>query len=112
MTSSISVLGVSGVCRVEKEDPTQFQPLYCVGLRLSCGVCWVSHHTRACMTLFESTVTGRIFSYAKTDKPNKPNTPNSSLIKVLNLKGFTCVGFVSGIGFSVLGSFLRGKDND
>jgi hypothetical protein len=64
------------------------------------------------MTFFATKSTERIFSYAKTDKPNKPNTLNSSLIEALNLKGFICVGFVSGCGFSVLGWVLRGQDND
>jgi hypothetical protein len=60
------------------------------------------------MTFFASNSIERFFSYAKTNKPNKPNTLNSSSIKALDLKGFICVGFVSGCGFSVLGSVLRG----
>ncbi|MEF9673272.1 hypothetical protein QNM99_17915 [Pseudomonas sp. PCH446] len=52
------------------------------------------------------------FSYARTDKPNKPNTLNTTLIKILILKGFICVGFVSGSGLFVLGSVVRGKDDD
>ena len=38
-----SVLGVSGVCRVDFGYPTQFQALNYAGLRMLCGVCWVSH---------------------------------------------------------------------
>ena len=60
------------------------------------------------MTLFELKVRVRIFSYAKTDKPNKPNTLNSKSIRVLNSKGFICVGFVLVFGFFVLGSIFRG----
>lgn len=109
MTVPKSVLGVSGVCRVDFGDPTQFQALNNEGLRVLCGVCWVLYRARACMTLFESIARVRIFSYAKTDKPNKPNTLNSRSIEELNLKGFICVGFVSGCGFSVLGSVFWGK---
>jgi hypothetical protein len=64
------------------------------------------------MTFFTTNSTEGIFSYAKTDKPNKPNTLNSSLIEVLILRGFICVGFVSGCGFSVSGWVLRGQGND
>ena len=109
MTIPKSVLGVSGMCRVDFGDPTQFQALSYVGLRVLCGVCWVLYRARACMTLFESKARVRIFSYATADKPNKPNTLNSRSIEALNLKGFICVGFVSGCGFSVLGSVFRGE---
>ncbi|WP_282410679.1 hypothetical protein [Pseudomonas sp. PS02303] len=109
MTIPKSVLGVSGVCWVGFGDPTQFQALNYAGLRMLCGVCWVSYRARACMTLFESKARVRIFSYARTNKPNKPNTLNSTLLKILILKGFSCVGFVFGCGFSVLGSVFRGE---
>jgi hypothetical protein len=107
MTTPKSVLGVLSVCRVDFGDPTQFQVLSYAGLRMLCGVCWVSRRACACMTLFEPKAWGGFFSYAETDKPNKPNTLNSRSIKVLNLKRFICVGFVSGCGFSVLGSVFR-----
>ena len=109
MSAHKSVLGVSGVCRVGFGNPTQFRALNYAGLRLLCGVCWVWCRARACMTLFELEVRVRKFSYARTDKPNKPNTLNSKLIRVLILKGFICVGFVLGCGFSVLGSVFRGE---
>jgi hypothetical protein len=112
MTIPKSVLGVSGVCWVDFRDPTQIQAMNYADLRVLCGVCWVSYRARACMTLFEPNLGLRIISYAKADKPNKPNTLNSRLIKVLNLKGFICVGFVLGCGFSVLGSVFQGADND
>ena len=108
MTAPKSVLGVSGVCRVGFGYPTQFQSFVCVGFRLLCWVCWVWRRGRACVTLFALKTTVRIFSYARTEKPNKPNTLNSKLIRVLILKGFICVGFVLGNGFSVLGSVFRG----
>lgn len=108
MTTSKSVLGVSSVCRVGFEYPTQYRCPNYVASRVLCGVCWVSCRARACMTLFASNSTEGFFSNATTNKPNKPNTLNSSSIKALDLKGFICVGFVSGCGFSVLGSVLRG----
>ena len=109
MTTPKSVLGVSGVCRVGLSYPTQFQTFIYAGFRLLCWVCWVWHRVRACVTLFVLKITVRIFSYARTEKPNKPNTLNSRSIKVLNLKEFICVGFVLGNGFSVLGSVFRGE---
>ena len=109
MSAHQSVLGVLGVCWVGFGYPTQFQALYYAGFRQLCGVCWVFRRARACMTLFESKTTERIISYAKTNKPNQPNTLNSKLIKVLILKRFICAGFVSGCGFSVLGSIFRGE---
>ena len=109
MTTPKSVSGVLGVCRVGFGDPTQFQVLNYAGFRLLCWVCWVCRRARACMTLLEPKLRERIFSYARTEKPNKPNTLNSKLIKVLILKRFICVGFVSGYGFSVLGSVFRGE---
>jgi hypothetical protein len=108
MTTPKSVLGVSGVCRVGFGYPTQFQSFICVRFRLLCWVCWVWRRVRACVTLFALKITVRVFSYARTEKPNKPNTLSSKLIKVLILKEFICVGFVLGSGFSVLGSVFRG----
>ena len=108
MTTPKSVSGVLGVCWVEFGYPTRFQALNYVGFRLLCWVCWVWRRARACMTLLEPKLKERIFSYARTEKPNNPNTLNSKLIKVLILKRFICVGFVSGCGFSVLGSIFRG----
>ncbi|MFJ2713457.1 hypothetical protein ACIOZM_21630 [Pseudomonas sp. NPDC087346] len=115
MTIFKSVLGVLSVCRVDFEYPTQFERPKYMPSRVLCGVCWVLCRARACMTFFATNSTEGIFSYAKTDKPNKPNKPNtlnSSLMEALNLKGFICVGFVSGCGFSVSGWVLRGQSND
>ena len=112
MTIPKSVLGVSGVSRVDFGYPTQFQALNYAGLRMLCWVCWVPYRARACMTLFKSKARVRIFSYAKTDKPNKPNTLNTRSIKILNLKGLICVGFVLGNGFLCWVRFFGGKDDD
>lgn len=109
MTMPNSVLGVSGVCRVGFGYPTQFQSFIYVGFRRLCWVCWVWRRVRACVTLISPKAMTVIFSYARTEKPNKPNTLNSKLIRVLILKGFICVGFVLGSGFSVLGSVFRGE---
>ena len=109
MTMPNSVLGVSGVCRVGFGNPTQFQSFICAGYRLLCWVCWVWRRVRACVSLFSSKAVVDNFSYARTEKPNKPNTLNSKLIKILILKGFICVWFVLGSGFSVLGSVFRGE---
>ena len=109
MSTPKSVLGVSGVCRVGSGYPTQFQaPIY-VGFRVLCRVCWVWLRGRACVTLFALETMGRIFSYARAEKPNKPNTLNSKLLNALILKRFICVGFVLGCWFSVLGSVFRGE---
>ena len=109
MSPTKSVLGVLSVCRVDFEYPTQFDCPNYMPLRVLCGVCWDLCRARACMTFFATNSTEGIFSYAKTDKPNKPNSLNSSLIEALNLKGFMCVGFVSGCGFSVWSSVFRGE---
>jgi hypothetical protein len=109
MSTFKSVLGVLGVCRVGFGYPAQFQAFVFAGFRLLCWVCWVWCRVRACVTLFSPEAMVTKFSYARTEKPNKPNTLNSKLIKILILKGFICVGFVLGCGFSVLGSVFRGK---
>jgi len=109
MTTPKSVLGVSGVCRVGLGYPTQFQSSVFVGFRRVCWLCWFLRRVRACVTLFSPKAMVVNFSYARTEKPNKPNTLNSKFVRVLILKGFICVGFVLGSGFSVLGSVFRGK---
>lgn len=108
MSALKSVLGVSGVCWVGFRHPPQFWPFVFAGSRALCWVCWVWYRVRACVTLFRWRTTVRVFSYARTDKPNKPNTLNTKLLKILNLKGFICVGFVLSSEFFVSGSFFRG----
>ena len=102
-----SVLGVSGVCWVGFRYPTQFQAFYFAAFRLVCWVCWVWRRARAWATLFESTAS-RFFSYARTVKPNTPNTLNTFDLRLLNLKGFRCVGFVLSVAFFVSGWVLSG----
>jgi hypothetical protein len=107
MSSPKSVLGVSGVCWVGFRYPTQFQAFYFAAFRLVCWVCWVWRRARAWALLFES-MAARFFSYARTVKPNTPNTLNTLYFRLLNLKGFWCVGFVLGIAFFVSGSIFGG----
>lgn len=109
MSAPKSVLGVSSVCRVGFGDPAQFKTFVSKGLRAVCWVCWVWCRVRACMMLFAAKIEGGNFSYARTEKPNKPNTHNTDKLKLLILKGFICVEFVSSSGFSVLGSVFRGE---
>lgn len=109
MSAPKSVLGVSEVCRVGFWYHTQFQAFICAAFRLLCWVCWVCRRARAYVTLIALKRRPRFFPYARNNKSNKPNTLNSKLIKVLILKRFICVGFVSGCGFSVLGSVFRGE---
>ncbi|WP_143492084.1 hypothetical protein [Pseudomonas sp. B28(2017)] len=109
MTTPKSVLGVSGVCRVGFGYPTQIEAFNYAGLRVLCWVCWVWRRVRACVVFFAVKTMDGKFSYARSEKPNKPNTLNTMLLKVLILKGFSCVGFVLGCGFCVLGSVFRGE---
>lgn len=107
MSPTKRVLGVLGVCWVGFRYPTQFRAFYFEALRLLCWVCWVCRRARAWATLFES-LEARFFSYARTVKPNTPNTLNTFDLKLLNLKGFSCVGFVLGMAFFVSGVILDG----
>ena len=107
MNTPKSVLGVSGVCRVGFRYSTQFQTFIHAAFRLLCWVCWVCRRARAWVTLFQS-MTARFFSYARTVKPNTPNTLNTFDLGLLNLKGFSCVGFVLGMAFFVSGLVLDG----
>jgi hypothetical protein len=107
MSPTKSVLGVLGVCWVGFRYPTQFEAFYFAAFRLVCWVCWVWRRARAWATLFES-MAARFFSYARTVKPNTPNTLNTFDLRLLNLKGFSCVGFVLGMAFFVSGSVLGG----
>lgn len=107
MSPTKSVLGVLGMCWVGFRYPTQFGAFYFAALRLVCWVCWVWHRARAWATLFES-MAARFFSYARTVKPNTPNTLHAFDLKLLNLKGFRCVGFVLRMAFFVSGWILTG----
>ena len=104
MTTAKSVSGVSGVCWVDFGYPTQIGAFYFGGLRALCRVCWVSLRVRACVTLFVRFLMEDYFFHARTEIPNKPNTLNTRRLGLLILKGFVCVGFVSGWVFFVSGS--------
>ena len=108
MTTSKSVLGVSCVCWVDFRYPTQIGALFFGGLRALCRVCWVALRVRACVTLDSRFLMADYFLHARTEIPNKPNTLHSIRLNLLNLKGFVCVGFVSGWVFFVLGSVFGG----
>lgn len=47
MNPTKSVLGVSGMCRVDSRYSTQIRAFYFAALRELCGVCWVSLRARA-----------------------------------------------------------------
>ena len=108
MTTTKGVLGVLGVCWVDFRYPTQIGALFFGGLPALCRVCWVSLRVRACVTLESRFPMAIYFLYARTEIPNKPNTLNTIRLKLLILKGFRCVGFVSGCVFFVLGSVFGG----
>lgn len=108
MTTSKSVLGVSGVCWVDFRYPTLIGAFIFGGLRALCRVCWVSLRVRACVTLDSRFLMANYFLHARTEIPNKPNTLNTIRLNLLILKGFVCVGFVSGWVFFVLGSVFGG----
>lgn len=108
MTTAKSVLGVSGVCWVDFRYPTQIGTLFFGGLPALCRVCWVSLRVRACVTLKSRFPMAVYFLHARKEIPNKPNTLNTTRLKLLILKSFVCVGFVSGYVFFVLGSVFGG----
>lgn len=112
MNSPSFVLGVLSVCRVDFGNSTQVQASKFKGYRAVCWVCWVYARAHACARIFIPLIrpcSNRKKLYARTEKPNQPNTLNTYLLKILIYKVFICVGFVSGCGFSVLGSVFRGK---
>lgn len=108
MTTSKSVLGVSGVCWVDFRSPTQIGAVFFGGLRTLCGVCWVSLRVRVCVTLDVRFLMVDYFLNARTEIPNKPNTLNTIHLKLLIYMVFSCVGFVLSSFFFVSGSIFRG----
>lgn len=96
MTTAKSVLGVLGVCRAGFGYPTQVKASNGAALRAVCWVCWVYGRVCAYVMFIAADLRACFFSYARTEKPNKPNTLNTVNVKVLFLKGFSCVGFVLG----------------
>ena len=108
MTSTKGVLGVLGVCWVDFRYPTQIGALFFGGLPALCRVCWVSLRVRACVTLESRFPMAVYFLHARKEIPNKPNTLNTARFKLLILKSFVCVWFVSGSVFFVSGSVFGG----
>ena len=108
MTTSKSVLGVSGVCWVDFRYPTQIGTFCFGGFQALCRVCWVSLRVRAYVTLDRRFLMADYFLHARTEIPNKPNTLNTVQLKLLIYKSFSCVGFVLSSVFFVSGSIFRG----
>ena len=108
MTTAKRVSGVSGVCWVDFGYLTQIGAFYFGSLWALCWVCWVSLRMRACVTLDVRFLMADYFLHARTGIPNKPNTLNTTRLKLLILKGFVCVGFVSGWVLFVSGSVFGG----
>lgn len=96
MTTSISVLGVLGLCRVRFANSTQAQaPEPLVWRQCVLGV--LGFFVRARMRVIsQPCITARKKLYARTEIPNKPNTPNTPFINTLISLVFKCVGFVLG----------------
>lgn len=100
MSTSKSVLGVSGVCWVDMSNLTQAKCRVYMALRGSVsGVLGLRARARMSV-VFLSLLDGLNFFHARTEKPNKPNTLNTNILKALNLKDCSCVGFV--LGWAVL----------
>jgi len=96
MSTTVSVLGVLGLCRVAFRGSTHVRAADLTGLRWSVvGVLGLSSRTRT-RAPFLGIHHDRNKSHAKTKKRNKPNTHNSISFNALNLLGFICVGFVLG----------------
>lgn len=103
MSTSQSVLGVSGTCWVGFGNPAQFKRPFFAWYRRVCWVCWVWRRVRACVTLFIPFKAQLFFLHTRTYKPDQPNTPSTLFINSLFLKGFNCVGSVLSKAFCVLG---------
>ncbi|WP_217476599.1 hypothetical protein [Stutzerimonas stutzeri] len=113
MTTTVSVLGCVGLCRVGFANPTQDEAANGGALQVLCGVCWVWLRARACVAVSVVPSDGEVnILYARAEKPNKPNTLNTDALKALIYKGFSCVGFVSGWGFCVGFGSAGGKRHD
>lgn len=108
MTTSKSVLGVSGVCWVDFGYPTQGGTFYFGCLRALCRVCWVALRVRAGVTLDVRFLMADYFFHARTGIPNKPNTLDTTRLKLLIYKGFICVGFVLSSVVFVSGTVFGG----
>ena len=96
MTTSISVLGVLGLCRVQCANSTQAEaPESLVWRQCVLGV--LVFFVRARMRVnSQPSITARKKLYARAEIPNKPNTLNTLFINTLISLVFNCVGFVLG----------------
>lgn len=98
MTTSICVLGVLGLCRVDFGYPTQAErPDSLVSAGAVLGVLGLFTRARV-RVIFCSADSDKKYLYARTYKPNKPNTLNTISDNRLISLGFICVGFVSSCG--------------
>jgi len=96
MTTSISVLGVLGLCWVRFANSTQAEaPGSLVWRQCVLGVLGFSVRARM-RVISQLCITARIKLYARTEILNKPNTPNTLSINTLISLVFKCVGFVLG----------------
>ncbi len=96
MSTTISVLSVLGLCRVDVQGATHVQGTDLAGLLGAVvGVLGLSSRTRRRAT-FGEIHQGQNKSHTRLKKLNKPNTLNSININALNSLGFSCVGFVLG----------------
>ena len=102
MSTPTSVLGVLGMCRVDSPTlhsckPRGYWPA--VGV---CKVCKVYARARMRAHIFSAGLhhlRAPFNSYASTENPYTPYTPCTDALKALILLGFSCVGFVLGLGF-------------
>ncbi|WP_256587573.1 hypothetical protein [Pseudomonas sp. HLS-6] len=97
MIMTACVAGVLGLCWVDFLWSTQAKSAFYAGCRGGVvGVLGLSSRTRM-RVLFERNKQVKKNPHAIQEKPNKPNTVNTLALKILNLLGFMCVGFVLGI---------------
>jgi len=99
-----SVLGVQGC--VGSVFPTQhrFHARVSQAGSLLCRVCRVCARVRACACVLPIEAPEAAEKcYASPDKANTPYTVNTNTSNVLIYKGFSCVGFVLGMGNFVQG---------
>lgn len=116
MTTSESVLGVLGVCRVDYETLHSGSPRGYWAAVGVCKVCKVYARARTHAHYFPDGLkrpNEPFFSYARTENPYTPYTPCTGALKALYLLGLQCVGFVLGMGFLCwVGVFGGGRGDE
>lgn len=101
------VQGCAGFCFPTQHTLSQRIPC-AVGFRVGCaGLSGAQAYAHA--FFFEVGVLEQKKDYARSQKGYTPCTPYTHQYKGLIYIGFSCVGFVLGWMFSVLGSVFRGK---